>query len=296
MQLQSSLRKCNKMDKSTVNMTEYCTPGSSMLKAPLSDAPKSTRGSSIFSSGEAFWNEAIQIADNLFPEADNPLAQAAQDVIYAKSDNMSRHLLDEAACRGRQMESGHSLELIRKHLKSSVNEVSSLPVKNLDFLFEDKNLDVNSPPCATDNSNDHRGSEKSDRGSVNLKGLQIADIVTNSCKAQTKEEMHEIEKTASVHAVTTRKGDSPNQDADSITLHFPINGKRNPTDKNECADIGTRSSIVLLNDRLDLSNWLPPEVCSIYKRRGISRLYPWQVSSNFQITLLEVILELVQSD
>ncbi|XP_038986198.1 helicase and polymerase-containing protein TEBICHI-like isoform X2 [Phoenix dactylifera] len=39
----------------------------------------------------------------------------------------------------------------------------------------------------------------------------------------------------------------------------------------------TPSSSMLLNDRLRLTNWLPSEVCSVYMKKGISKLYPWQV-------------------
>ncbi|KAL4561762.1 hypothetical protein LXL04_033936 [Taraxacum kok-saghyz] len=36
------------------------------------------------------------------------------------------------------------------------------------------------------------------------------------------------------------------------------------------------SSCVLSNDPLDIENWLPSELCNMYKRKGVSKLYPWQ--------------------
>ncbi|KAG6739360.1 hypothetical protein POTOM_056954 [Populus tomentosa] len=266
-QLQTSLRKCNKMANSTVNMAECCTPGSSICRGRGSDGPKSTRGSSIFSPGDAFWNEAIQVADSLFSEADNPFIQAVGNIINGKSGNLSRELLNEAGSRG------CSLEFIRKHME----KVSPLPVKQLDLLFEDRNLEVSTPPSAKDDSNVDRSSEKSEHGSINLKSLQNANIVTYHLKDEPREEMHKEEEKTTVDTETTKKVDLPNQDADSIIYHLPVKDTRNVIDNNECVEVGTPSSFGPLKDRLDLSNWLPLEVCSIYKRKGISKLYPWQV-------------------
>jgi DNA polymerase theta len=270
-QLQASLRKCNKMANSTVNMAECCTPGSSICRERGSDGPKSTRGSSIFSPGDAFWNEAIQVADSLFSEADNPFVQAVGNIINGKSGNLSRESLNKAGSRG------CSLEFIRKHME----KVSPLPVKQLDLLFEDRNLEVSTPPCAKDDSNVDRSSEISEHGSINLKSLKNANIVTYHLKDEPREEMHKEEEKTTVDTETTKKVDLPNQDADSIIYHLPVKETRNVIDNNECVEAGTPSSFGPLKDRLDLSNWLPLEVCSIYKRKGISKLYPWQVSSNF---------------
>ncbi|CAK7353378.1 unnamed protein product [Dovyalis caffra] len=266
-QLPASLRKCNKIANSTVNMTECCTPSSSICRARGSEGPKSTRGSSIFSPGDAFWNEAIQVADSLFSEADNPLIPAAENIINGKCGNLSRALLKEASSRGR------SLELIRKHME----KVSPLPVKQLDFLFEDKNLDFSTPPCVKDNSNVDRSSENSECGSVNIKYVRSGNIVTYHIKDEPKEEMHEVEERTTVDTVTAEKVGFPNHDADNIVSHLPIAEIRNVSDNNKFVEAGTPSSFVPLKNQFDLSNWLPPEVCSIYKRKGISKLYSWQV-------------------
>lgn len=264
-------------------MTGCCTPGLSIARAYASEIPKSARGSSIFSPGEAFWNEAIQIADSLFSEDGNLLAQAAEDIINGNCGDKSRELLGEAGSSCCQRGNGGSLEFMKKHMKYLVKEASPLPVKHLDFLFDDKNLDVSTPRCATDNSNTHKGGEQSERGSVNLKSScsQTTNITTYHREAQTKAKMDEAEETTSVHAVTTMKVDLSNQDADKIRSTSPINEIRNPVGNNINSEAGTPSSFVPLKDRLDLSNWLPSEICSIYKRRGISKLYPWQVSLKF---------------
>jgi len=39
----------------------------------------------------------------------------------------------------------------------------------------------------------------------------------------------------------------------------------------------TPSSSIPLKDQSKLSSWLPPELCAMYMKKGISELYPWQV-------------------
>jgi len=50
-------------------MFECYTPGSLTRKTSVRETPKSTRGSSSFSPGEAFWDVAIQLADGLCAQA-----------------------------------------------------------------------------------------------------------------------------------------------------------------------------------------------------------------------------------
>jgi hypothetical protein len=37
---------------------------------------------------------------------------------------------------------------------------------------------------------------------------------------------------------------------------------------------------------VDLSEWLPPDICAIYIKKGLRKLYPWQVHSVFLSTML----------
>ena len=41
----------------------------------------------------------------------------------------------------------------------------------------------------------------------------------------------------------------------------------------------------LKNTSLELSDWLPPEACAIYARKGLKRFYPWQVTLYFSTVL-----------
>ncbi|XP_020536582.1 helicase and polymerase-containing protein TEBICHI isoform X2 [Jatropha curcas] len=271
-QLEASLRKCNRISKQTVDMIGCVTPGSSIVRTCVSQTPRSTRGSSMFSPGEAFWNEAIQIADGLFAEPGNHLAVSAEDITNGSCGD-KREILDKASIRGWQMGDVGSLELNGLHTRDSIKEVSPLPVKHLHFLFEDKNLDASSLSNNIDDSNVHKGAEQSECGSVNIKSSQSGKISTYN-KAQTKEE---IQQSASVHGVTKREANLSNQDTDSITSNSPVNEIRKFVPNIGDYEAGTPCTVVLLKDRLNLGDWLPPEICTIYKRKGILKLYPWQV-------------------
>ena len=41
--------------------------------------------------------------------------------------------------------------------------------------------------------------------------------------------------------------------------------------------VGTPSSVSTLKDFLELSYWLPQKLCNVYAKKGITKLYPWQV-------------------
>lgn len=208
-ELQGSLRKCNQTPK-----TNACAH----------ETPRSMRGSSIFSPGEAFWNEAVQVADGLF--APN------LSVLAAQGNNGDRNYCE--------MKNLYIPKVGNNKPNDNDNEVSPLPVKHFDFLLEEKN---------TDESTQHRGNEQSDCGSVSYKGRQ----------------------TAKVGALSQYNVNAP----ESRTL----------VSNNVCDEASTPSNFASLKDPLDLSNWLPSEICHIYKNKGISELYPWQVSS-LQVILL----------
>jgi hypothetical protein len=47
----------------------------------------------------------------------------------------------------------------------------------------------------------------------------------------------------------------------------------------------------LKNTSLELSDWLPPEACAMYARKGLKRFYPWQVTLYFFKILLSAYFE-----
>ncbi|KAK9273993.1 hypothetical protein L1049_018807 [Liquidambar formosana] len=289
-ELQASLRKCNRTPKSAINMTEFYTPGPLAVNACARQTPQSLRRSTIFSPGEAFWNEAIQLADGLFASNDELSVKDAEEINIVKSqyevknscnlrngnyENKSRELLDEGDSRFQHLKISASLGSMGKHMKDLDKEVSPLPVKHFDFSHEDKNLDEKTPHhCSADNIKrvTHRGGELFECGSVNHKGPRPTNFLARCGKAQKNGEMHQVQGTSPIDAVTNSKVDLLNQENDSVTSNAPTKEATC-----ECNEASTPSSFAPVKDRLDLGNWLPSEICSIYRSRGISELYPWQV-------------------
>nr|POE91457.1 helicase and polymerase-containing protein tebichi [Quercus suber] len=84
-ELQAFLKKCSNTPESSVKMKEFCTLALLMVKACAHETPRSMCGSSVFSSGEAFWNEKIQLADGLCDPMIDISAQAAEETNISKS-------------------------------------------------------------------------------------------------------------------------------------------------------------------------------------------------------------------
>lgn len=286
--LQASLRKCSNACKSCLNSPGLCTPRSSIVKACALVTPKSACGSSIFSPGEAFWNEAIQVADGLFaqpcnlppPQADkgNHSANSQFEIIRSQSLSCkmgckSRDMLEEGGI-GRFAGDVDSSTTMGKHKNDVDKKVSPFPVKHFDFI-EDKILDGKSKGHgAADNSVTmmHKDHGVSIRSSVNQKDIQSAELVSHQNKSQMPKEMSGVQERTSEILVHEKDKDFDNDSKNES----PVGEIKNVIDSNESFEAHTPASKVHI-DRLDLSNWLPSEICSIYNKKGITQLYSWQV-------------------
>ncbi|GJZ08398.1 helicase and polymerase-containing protein TEBICHI isoform X1 [Tanacetum coccineum] len=208
---QMSLRKCNTtsnvIDLEDVDMTLCNTPGVETVKVGTEVTPQSMRGSSLFSPGDTFWREAMQVADG-----------------------MAHH--------GKVLS-----QQVPEESQGADKEVSPLPVKHIDFSCEDKNMAVNNmcTPCNP------------------VQSLSRLQETTSSC------------------VITKRRADVLHQPNDNRTSTTPGTDIKSSNRNGFKSFESTPSSSVPLNDRLDISNWLPSEICITYKKRGISKLYPWQV-------------------
>ncbi|CAN1785302.1 Helicase and polymerase-containing protein TEBICHI [Linum perenne] len=254
-QHQSSLSKCDKMSKLTVNSTDCCTPGPPNLKAYLDETPKSARGSSMFSPGEAFWCEAIQVADGIVADTDNALTLVSMN--DGNNGDNPRAVVGEAESRSQVMGNGSYMEsVVKNHIKISSEEVSPLPVKHLNFLFDEKASNSDIQHGATKSSETSRDGKQSASLRAGLKHCQTTNILKSLCKAGENQE---------VHGVKQNIDSSPDNEAKVSVFNNSHGASETP------------SSLASFKDRLDIINWLPSEVCSIYRRRGITKLYPWQV-------------------
>lgn len=288
--LKACLQKCNKAPRSPYFPTECQTPGLSTANACFRETPKS--GSSTFSPGEAFWNEAIVFADGLCAPSIDLTNYAAEGVNLVESQSNTKKLLVPGEPSQKRLKGqfgvgsggvqlgkpGASIVSLRSDLKDSNREVSSLPVKHFDFSAEDKNLDESTSPCCASNEskvNAYKLNEQSDCCYTTHDSLlKYNDKICDS-DSLTKDKIHETKVTSSVPKVTEAKLNvfSP---SDSITSNTMVHELRAST-VHEFKEETTPSSSIRHKDWLDLSCWLPPEICRIYKEKGITKLHPWQV-------------------
>ena len=277
----TSLRKCSYTPISSMNLAECYTPGSLIVKECVKETPKSTRGSSMFSPGEAFWNEAIQVADGLCVPVTNDScnvidkSNVVEDQLEMKNscnlqnhDGKPRKIFDQSKSRIWNREVNTPSGLVRMHTKDSTKEASGLPVKHFDFLFVDNNLDESTLQncCVDDQTNVTCGGGK--------------QYECGSATGHAYQKMDEGQETPLVDAVCKRVNFS-SQDNVRMTSNSPLNEVRMAINTRASEEASTPSSSVSVNNHLDLNSWLPPEICSIYRKKGISKLYEWQVKLHF---------------
>ncbi|KAK3016369.1 hypothetical protein RJ639_005362 [Escallonia herrerae] len=278
--IQGSLRKCNKTSKASGDVTECETPDPLTSNIEAHVTPKSTRGSSMFSPGETFWNEAIQVADGLFAVNDNISAQVAEEMEVAKRQYKSDEAICDGSSRVYDVEKNASLGLRMEDVKELDKEVSPLPVKHLDFSFEGKNSIEDTPSgCSANNTNHSILIDSKDTvwPTENNKTMGTDNILTRCNKAEMNRDLHELREMPSSSAIMKRKSDISNQDNNNSLSVTPDKENRNKTANPAYNEDSTPSSFALHQDRLDLSYWLPDKICSTYRKRGIAKLYPWQV-------------------
>ncbi|XP_039027780.1 helicase and polymerase-containing protein TEBICHI isoform X1 [Hibiscus syriacus] len=276
-ELQAGLRKCTTATKAVLNTMDCCTPGSSIIKACARRTPQSTRGSSMFSPGEAFWNEAVEMADGLFSQSDKPSAQVTEETNSLKGQHevkntetlgntnvgyKSKEIPDECESRVKLQGINASLESAMKQKKGMDKGVSPLPVKHLDFSFEDKNLDGGIPNVL------QKDSEVAECSNTLIDHVELQ---------KTEEVQGETQERASLNVVPKVEVNLSNQDNNSITSMSPDNEAKKSIGADEYNETSTPLSSVARKDLLSISSWLPLEICKIYKKKGIGQLYPWQV-------------------
>ncbi|XP_024930711.1 helicase and polymerase-containing protein TEBICHI isoform X3 [Ziziphus jujuba] len=281
--IQPILKRCSNTPKSSVKMTECCTPGSLTTKACFRETPKSTRGSSIFSPGEAFWDEAIQLADGLCGPMVSLRAQATEEIGAAESQYPTKNSFNFRGgnCNGKAKDvinKGDNMDIGAESHMGLDKENSPLPVKHFDFSLEERSSDDRIPHhSGTDDlmGMADRVGEQSESGLIDHNVLRNANTINWHSSSCTDEEMYGKQEMPSVHAVIQKKVDLVGEDNDSVKSDSPHEVTK-PIGNNESGE-STPSSIMLCRDRLNLDSWLPSEICSIYKKKGILKLYPWQV-------------------
>ncbi|KAL9230313.1 hypothetical protein vseg_005682 [Gypsophila vaccaria] len=280
----ASLRKCSTIANSVAVVTECSTPAPPCRDSNARKTPMSGRGSSIFSPGEEFWNEAIQVADGLFAHNEKDFIKGGEvGALSTIPDGGSSHnfcklsskedlnvVFHNGATSIRQNESLHSSQE-----KTSLDkEASPLPVKHFDFSCEAKNLGVHHLVIREDSK---IASEYSKFNSADEKGWLSKSSVLPAVEVPVQTAKGKVLEKVSVSVVPEQRRSLFSEDKEKMISDSPNNENTNFVSSNSPPGAGTPSSSLTREDRLDVNNWLPPSISNIYKRRGIGKLYPWQV-------------------
>ncbi|CAL9781603.1 unnamed protein product [Musa acuminata subsp. burmannicoides] len=318
-----SLRRCTATPDGSFTKTRHYMIGMCCNNRVTNDTPKSALRCSIFSPGDEFWSEAIQVADGLLPAASN-LPEGLQFSKCGTSDNKLR--TDESSCRATNgvLDSGSMASKISQKIgekpivenKTSLKisqhiEVSPLPVKHFDFSCEDsfrqrgveKNESAIGVSVEPANSNyiqqKHLDSLLFKKHSEDMENCLAPKENSDFSFCNSGGSSSSTGKSYQTGAgsdldACPGKGNLPTQENNmgqirSVRLPVCLPGtgydsanlERKQKNKlianGNYEEFGTPSSSVPPKYRLQLHSWLPPEVCNIYKRKGISELYPWQV-------------------
>ncbi|XP_065030525.1 helicase and polymerase-containing protein TEBICHI isoform X5 [Musa acuminata AAA Group] len=318
-----SLRRCTATPDGSFTKTRHYMIGMCCNNRVTNDTPKSALRCSIFSPGDEFWSEAIQVADGLLPAASN-LPEGLQFSKCGTSDNKLR--TDESSCRATNgvLDSGSMASKVSQKIgekpivenKTSLKisqhiEVSPLPVKHFDFSCEDsfrqrgveKNESAIGVSVEPANSNyiqqKHLDSLLFKKHSEDMENCLAPKENSDFSFCNSGGSSSSTGKSYQTGAgsdldACPGKGNLPTQENNmgqirSVRLPVCLPGtgydsanlERKQKNKlianGNYEEFGTPSSSVPPKYRLQLHSWLPPEVCNIYKRKGISELYPWQV-------------------
>ncbi|XP_048133161.1 helicase and polymerase-containing protein TEBICHI isoform X1 [Rhodamnia argentea] len=285
-ELQASLKKCKQPPPSTVGMVGCSTPVSLVVKSSANKTPSSTCGSSMFSPGEGFWSEAIKLADGFCAPANHSTSEAfEEDHLAGKvcQPDRSDHEENEGTLHDRNnrvyCKKTITSESVEKHTQGSLKKVSPLPVKHFDFSCEDKSFDkviVNSSDPQYLRAVTCRDDNQIDCESAGPKGLRSTSTLARCSNRQKTEEIHENQPMVPSDTLIERKADLFSQNDGSSKSDSPMFPVKNLSADLQNGEACTPSS-VQNKDNLDISNWLPPAISSLYRKKGILRLYQWQV-------------------
>ncbi|KAM3282203.1 helicase and polymerase-containing protein TEBICHI isoform X2 [Capsicum chacoense] len=298
-----SLRKCNNVP--VTGSTDSETPGSTSTKLHIGVTPRSSRSSSIFSPGEAFWNEAIQVADGLFAESDKFSSQAAleSDALKTLNEVINSNGPGNGECGSKShkifnecietVSDAGAVSVVcslRKLGKDLDREKSPMPVKHFDFASDEKNFDA--VQCHRSNmdiqtiSGKRIGPQDHVPVLIPLKAVQAKGTIpevqnmTPECpvsKGNRDVLIPEVQNTTPECPVAKSNRDVLIQDTDIMASATPPEKLSSCTANSLSSKNNTPSSIAPLKNDLDLNHWLPSEICNVYMKKGISKLYSWQV-------------------
>ncbi|GJM87561.1 hypothetical protein PR202_ga03528 [Eleusine coracana subsp. coracana] len=261
------------------------TPNTEQKKADFSlaigETPKSESRNSLTSPGEDFWNAAIEFADGISAQANKargrPEYDAAEDksscAVAACSKTLPRSGKGDIGSPNavgsndtHQMEKSLFIESLVANGQPIIG--SPLPVKHFDFCHDDENQ------VSSSKGEENAGSVHMDHSQLKNSGFKGVGNLVHPVDA-TKKTTLDLHVDFSAMTQCQRLFSSkPNKDSKSKFSSKEM-------------EASTPTSSLPLKDHSKLSSWLPPELCAVYYKKGISELYPWQV----ECLLVEGVLE-----
>jgi DNA polymerase theta len=277
---------------------------------------KSVSRNSLTSPGEEFWNAAIELADGISAQADKvcgrPEFDAAEDksscAVAVCSKTLCRSGRDELDCQNTvgSNDTHHMEKLSNKVESLAVNSQhiinSPLPVKQLDFFHEDdikvscSKFEAKGSYEACNAQADHVPLKDSGLlGKENLK--DPVDVMKKSAnnlhtdsaamrcqgvfKSTIEGKVHPTQEGERDSHLIRRDHNQRTHNENKSLAAYSNNCKTwidsNSKFASEEVEASTPTSSIPLKDHSKLSSWLPPELCAMYMKKGISELYPWQV-------------------
>jgi DNA polymerase theta len=277
----------------------------------IGETPKSVSRNSLASPGEDFWNAAIEFADGISAQAvkacGRPEFDAAEDksscAVAVCSKTLPRSGRGETASPNavgsnntHQMEkSSYNIESLTSN-SQSMNR-SPLPVKHFDFCHDVDNQVSRSKGVENAGSvhMDHSESKNSgfkgdlmrpvDATKKITLDSHVDSAATIECqglfRSKIEGKVHSIHDVDKNSYLRKRDLNQMVHNEDTSLGVYSNNSKLNKGSKSNFSskemEASTPTSSLPLKDHSKLSSWLPPELCAVYYKKGISQLYPWQV-------------------
>ncbi|XP_073285327.1 helicase and polymerase-containing protein TEBICHI isoform X1 [Primulina huaijiensis] len=285
---QASLRKCSHTSAPSTAGCDTHSFFTSRLGA--CGTPQSTRGGSLFSPGEAFWNEAITVVDGLFAPKDGLSSHITEyhESLMVNYEICNSNTVEYGGCRSMVNKGMHTVldPVCDDGTGSAVGpkgnqnkdldeEASPMPVKHFDFNLEGNNFDEEMPSHANSDTPCTVASKEKTNASISHHSLQSIILTPIGHINQTKENLT-LQGSTFKCVFSTRNMNPVSEDYDISTSGAVDKGYTVVSNNHEPKSSSTPASSSM-KDCLDLNNWLPLEICDIYKKKGISKLYPWQV-------------------
>lgn len=317
---------------------ELCITPSVCLSTPEGRSLNSVKSGdwqdscSMYSPGDAFWNEAIEAVDGiLVPTSEELLLRpcrlgkqksscaapnkAPDGIIQNLGNQVNKNpgteetmkdVQDLQFCFPEDIREGDSAGVLvldpngstkaDNGDKFSAVDISLLPVRCFDFPCENSFLEKSIGELGNRDISHHlikkqldSSLEKPSEMENHKVHMEVDDVVPKKHKICKPMEVVEHSKgdisgISSPLVINTDIPISTSENRESVSkCLYNINKSALPNDALTLAEIEMEVGATVTSSAkhysLELSTWLPPEICVMYGKKGVTKLYPWQVTA-----------------